>query len=104
MTQEIIISSRAVITKTTTLQVQYIYVNKARELVMKDHPVVQSLLLLLLLLVGVVLPTEATKESGSSANTTLQAQPGKHHVQKVSHTEGLHIHRLINQHLVQDLK
>ena len=36
-----------------------------RELVMKDHPVIQSLLLLLLLLVEVVLPTEATKERGS---------------------------------------
>ena len=50
---------------------------------------IQTLLLLpllLLLLAGVVLPTEATKEGGSSANTTLQAQPGKHHVQKVSHT------------------
>ena len=46
------------------------------------------LLLPLLLLAGMVLPTEATKEGGSSANTTLQAQPaGKHHVQKVSHTE-----------------
>jgi len=45
-------------------------------------------LLFLLLLAGVVLPTEATKEGGSSANTTLQAQPaGKHHVQKVSHTQ-----------------
>ena len=55
---------------------------------MKAFPVIQSLLLLLLL-VGVALPTEATKESSYSANTTLQAQPGKHHVQKVSHTEGL---------------
>jgi len=46
------------------------------------------LLLLPLLIAGVVLPTEATKEGGSSANTTLQAQPArKHHVQKVSHTE-----------------
>ena len=51
-------------------------------------PAIQTLLpLLLLLLAGVVFPTEATKEGGSLANTTLQAQPGKHHVQKVSHTE-----------------
>ena len=55
---------------------------------MQALPIVQTLILLLLL-AGVVLLTEATKESGSSANTTLQAQPGKHHVQKVSHTEGL---------------
>ena len=57
---------------------------------MQALPAIQTLLLLLLplLLTGVVLPTEATKEGGSSANTTLQAQPaGKHHVQKVSHTE-----------------
>ena len=48
-------------------------------------PAIQTLLLLL---AGVVLPTEATKEGGSSANTTLQTQPaGKHHVQKVSPTE-----------------
>ena len=53
---------------------------------MKALPVIQSLILLFLL-AGVVLPTEATKERGSSANTILQAQPGKHHVQKVSHTE-----------------
>ena len=50
-------------------------------------PAIQTLLpLLLLLFAGVVLTTEATKEGGSSANTTLQAQTGKHHVQKVSHT------------------
>ena len=50
-------------------------------------PAIQTLLLpLLLLLAGVVLPTEATKDGGSSANTTLQAQPGRHHVQKVSYT------------------
>ena len=50
-------------------------------------PAIQTLLLLpLLLLAGVVLRTEATKEGGSSANTTLQAQTGKHHVQKVSYT------------------
>ena len=50
---------------------------------MKTLHVIQTLLLL----AGVVLPTEATKEGGSSANTTLQAQPaGKHHVQKVRHT------------------
>ena len=55
---------------------------------MQALPILQTLLLLLLLLAGVVLLTEATKESGSSANTTLQAQPGKHHVSKVSHTEG----------------
>ena len=55
---------------------------------MQALPIVQTLILLLLL-AGVVLLTEATKESGSSANTTLQAQPRKHHVQKVSHTEGL---------------
>ena len=56
---------------------------------MKAFPIVVNILLILLLLAGVVLPTEATNERGSSANTTLQAQPGKHHVQKVSHTEGV---------------
>ena len=57
---------------------------------LKALPVMQTLLLLLLLLLaGVMLLTEATKERGSSANTTLQAQPGEHHVQKVSHTEWL---------------
>ena len=59
---------------------------------MKAFPIVTNILLvllfLLLLLAGIVLPTEATNERGSSANTTLQAQPEKHHVQKVSHTEG----------------
>ena len=53
---------------------------------MQALPAIQTLLLLLLLLAGVVLPTEATKEGGTSANTTLQAQSGRHHVQKVSHT------------------
>ena len=54
---------------------------------MQALPAIQTLLLLLpllLLLAGEVLPTEATKEGGSSANTTLQAQTGKHHVQKVT--------------------
>ena len=55
---------------------------------MQPFSAIQTLLLLLLLLAGVVLPTEATKEGGSSANTTLQVQPaGKHHVQKVRHTQ-----------------
>ena len=49
-------------------------------------PVTQALLLLLL--AGVLLPTEATKERRSAVNTILQAQPEKHHMQKVSHTEG----------------
>ncbi len=53
-----------------------------------DNMAANTLLLLpLLFLAGVVLPTEATKEGGSSANTTLQARTGKHHVQKVRHTQ-----------------
>ena len=54
---------------------------------LKALPVMQTLLLLLL--AGLVLLTEATKERGPSAYTTLQAQPGTHHMQKVSHTEWL---------------
>lgn len=46
-------------------------------------------ILLLTLFAGVLLLTEATKEEGTSANTTLQAQLGKHHVQKVSQLEWL---------------
>ena len=47
--------------------------------------------LLFTLLAGVLLQAEAAKEEGTSANTTLQAQPGEHHVQKVSHTQWLDI-------------
>lgn len=50
---------------------------------MKALLVMQTLLPLLL--AGLVLPTEATKERSPSANTTLQA------VQRVSHTEWLGI-------------
>ena len=50
---------------------------------MKALPVMQTLILLFL--AGVVLLTEATKERGPSANTTLQA------LQRVSHTEWLGI-------------
>ena len=39
---------------------------------------------LLTLLAGALLLAEAAKEGGTSAKTTLQAQPGEHHVQKVS--------------------
>ena len=61
---------------------------------MKALPVMQTFLLFLL--AGVVFLAEATKERGPSANTTLQAQPGEHHVQKVSHTEWLTTTTLLN--------
>ena len=57
-----------------------------------------KLVLLLALLAGMLLLAEAAKEEGTSANTTLQAQPGEHHVQKVSHTQWLDILVSLNFH------